>query len=83
MALDRGYLSALEAWKAQGIAVRAGISSGQLHGVDCDGLAVAKKKMNSCGVAHDRDENAAINLEHLAVSSTVTACGSESSGRAA
>lgn len=37
----------------------------------------------SCGVVHDRDENAAINLEHWAVSSTATACGSESSGCAA
>lgn len=46
-------------------------------------LGVSSWDCPSCGVTHDRDENAAINLEHLAVSSTVTACGSESSGRAA
>jgi putative transposase len=33
-----------------------------------------------CGVWHDRDINAAINLRNLAVSSTVLACGEESSG---
>lgn len=33
----------------------------------------------SCGVAHDRDENAAINLERLAASSAVSACGPEGS----
>jgi putative transposase len=34
----------------------------------------------ACGVSHDRDLNAAKNLMNLAVSSTVTACGEESSG---
>jgi putative transposase len=39
-----------------------------------------------CGAFHDRDVNAAINLEnyavrHIAVSSTVTACGGEGAGR--
>ncbi|RZA21544.1 MAG: transposase [Proteobacteria bacterium] len=33
-----------------------------------------------CGVIHKRDVNAAINLEKLAVSSTVTACGASSVG---
>ena len=33
-----------------------------------------------CKAQHDRDLNAAINLRNLAVSSTVTACGEESSG---
>ena len=36
-----------------------------------------------CGVAHDRDVNAALNLEKLAVSSTVTACGEGGAGRIA
>jgi putative transposase len=34
-----------------------------------------------CGAQHDRDENAAKNLENMAVSSTVSACGEEGSGR--
>lgn len=34
----------------------------------------------SCGATHDRDVNAAINLHHYAVSSTVSACGEESAG---
>jgi putative transposase len=33
-----------------------------------------------CGAHHDRDENAAINLERLAASSAVSACGPEGSG---
>lgn len=35
----------------------------------------------SCGQVHDRDVNAAINLSNYAVSSTVSACGEEGSGR--
>jgi putative transposase len=35
----------------------------------------------SCSTHHDRDENAANNLEIMAVSSTVSACGEEGSGR--
>jgi len=33
-----------------------------------------------CQIEHDRDVNAAVNLEYLAVSSTATACGAESAG---
>jgi len=35
-----------------------------------------------CGAAHDRDVNAAVNLMHMAVSSTVTACGGNGAGLA-
>jgi putative transposase len=35
-----------------------------------------------CNTSHDRDLNAAKNLENLAVSSTVTACGASSNGAA-
>jgi putative transposase len=35
-----------------------------------------------CGADHDRDENAAINLERLAASSAVSVCGPEGSGAA-
>ena len=43
-------------------------------------LSVRQWKCSCCGAEHDRDVNAAINLRNLAVSSTVTACGEESSG---
>ncbi|MGQ9905225.1 MAG: RNA-guided endonuclease InsQ/TnpB family protein, partial [Anaerolineae bacterium] len=35
----------------------------------------------ACGAIHDRDVNAAINLKHMAVSSTVSACGEEKESR--
>ncbi|MDE2253270.1 MAG: transposase [Betaproteobacteria bacterium] len=34
----------------------------------------------ACGVMHDRDVNAAVNLKNLAASSAVSACGEEGSG---
>lgn len=43
-------------------------------------LAVRQWTCPDCGCVHDRDVNAAINLKHLAVSSTVSACGEEDSG---
>ncbi|HVA91233.1 MAG TPA: transposase, partial [Chloroflexota bacterium] len=40
------------------------------------------KTCSACGVAHDRDVNAAINLTNLAVSSTDSnACGETGAGR--
>ncbi len=34
----------------------------------------------SCRASHDRDVNAAVNLQNMAVSSTVSACGEEGAG---
>jgi putative transposase len=43
-------------------------------------LSVRDWTCPQCGACHDRDVNAAINLRNYAVSSTVSACGEESSG---
>ena len=48
--------------------------------VDALPLAVRKWTCSACGVLHDRDVNAAVNLKNMAVSSTVAACGEEGSG---
>lgn len=43
-------------------------------------LSVRRWSCSICGVEHDRDLNAAINLKNYAVSSTVSACGGEGAG---
>jgi len=52
------------------------------HKLDVLPLAVREWTCPACGVSHDRDMNAALNLKNLAVSSTVSACGEEGAGRA-
>lgn len=51
------------------------------HKLEALPLAVREWACHACGTRHDRDVNAAINLKNMAVSSTVSACGEEGSGR--
>ncbi len=52
------------------------------HKLEALPLSVREWTCPACGIVHDRDVNAAINLKNMAVSSTVSACGEEGSGRA-
>ncbi len=49
------------------------------HKLEALPLSVREWTCPACGVVHDRDVNAAINLKNMAVSSTVSACGEEGS----
>lgn len=44
-------------------------------------LSVRQWRCTQCAAEHDRDFNAAVNLKHYAVSSTVSACGGEGSSQ--
>ena len=50
------------------------------HKLDSLPLSVRRWQCPACGVTHDRDLNAAINLKNLAARNAVEACGKESSG---
>jgi putative transposase len=55
-------------------------ASGCGHKVDKLPLSVREWACPVCGTEHDRDINAAKNLQEYAVSSTVSACGGEGAG---
>lgn len=50
------------------------------HKLETLPLSVREGTYPECSAVHDRELNAAINLKNMAVSSTVSACGEESSG---
>ena len=50
------------------------------HGLDVLPLSARDWTCPACGVMHDRDLNAAVNLKNRAASSAVSACGEEGSG---
>lgn len=51
------------------------------HELEALALSVRSWTCPACQAPHDRDVNAAVNLKNMAVSSTVSACGEEGSGR--
>ncbi|MEW6023677.1 MAG: transposase [Pseudomonadota bacterium] len=50
------------------------------HKLDLLDLGTCQWTCPACGMLHERDVNAAINLRNMAVSSTVSACGGEGAG---
>jgi putative transposase len=52
------------------------------HLLEALGLGMRNWTCLGCAVTHDRDTNAAVNLQHLAASSAVTACGGAGAGPA-
>ena len=50
------------------------------HKLEALPLSLRNWTCPDCGTTHDRDVNAAINLKHMAVSSTASACGEEGAG---
>ncbi|WP_028489467.1 zinc ribbon domain-containing protein, partial [Thiothrix lacustris] len=55
-------------------------ASGCGHKVDNLPLSIRQWTCPVCGAVHDRDVNAAKNLQEYAVSYTVSACGGEGAG---